>query len=220
MVQATAQAVLTLYTGVISTILSEMFPTNVRYTALSVSYGFAVAIFGGFAPYISTFLVKVNRESAGAELLCHGRGIGQRHRRACSCMSVIPNRHSREETTMTTFVLIHGAYQGGWVWQRVAARLTAAGHTVFAPTLDGCAERRHALRPGISTETHGAEIAELVVLRGSARCGAGGHQQWRHGAVRGRRTSRAIGSRRLVFADALALFDGERIPDIVNRPRR
>ncbi len=58
-VQAVAQAVLTLYTGVISTILSEMFPTNVRYTALSVSYGFAVAIFGGFAPYISTFLVKV-----------------------------------------------------------------------------------------------------------------------------------------------------------------
>ncbi len=57
-VQATAQAVLTLYTGVISTILSEMFPTNVRYTALSVSYGFAVAIFGGFAPYISTFLVQ------------------------------------------------------------------------------------------------------------------------------------------------------------------
>jgi MFS transporter, MHS family, proline/betaine transporter len=58
-VQAIAQSVLTLYTGVISTILSEMFPTNVRYTALSVSYGFAVAIFGGFAPYISTFLVRV-----------------------------------------------------------------------------------------------------------------------------------------------------------------
>jgi MFS transporter, MHS family, proline/betaine transporter len=56
-VQATAQVVLTLYTGVISTILSEMFPTNVRYTALSVSYGFAVAIFGGFAPYIATSLV-------------------------------------------------------------------------------------------------------------------------------------------------------------------
>jgi MHS family proline/betaine transporter-like MFS transporter len=58
-VQMIAQTVLTLYTGVISTILSEMFPTNVRYTALSVSYGFAVAIFGGFAPYIATFLVHV-----------------------------------------------------------------------------------------------------------------------------------------------------------------
>ncbi len=59
LVQAIAQAVLTLYTGVISTILSEMFPTYIRYTALSVSYGFAVAIFGGFAPYISTFLVRI-----------------------------------------------------------------------------------------------------------------------------------------------------------------
>jgi MHS family proline/betaine transporter-like MFS transporter len=58
-VQVTAQAILTLYTGVISTILSEMFPTNVRYTALSVSYGFAVAIFGGFAPYFATALVKL-----------------------------------------------------------------------------------------------------------------------------------------------------------------
>ncbi len=55
-VQAIAAAILTLYTGVISTILSEMFPTNVRYTALSTSYGFAVAIFGGFAPAIATYL--------------------------------------------------------------------------------------------------------------------------------------------------------------------
>ncbi len=59
LVQAIAQAILTLYTGVISTILSEMFPTNVRYTALSVSYGFAVTIFGGFAPLISTGLVHL-----------------------------------------------------------------------------------------------------------------------------------------------------------------
>ncbi|MBV9522522.1 MAG: MFS transporter [Alphaproteobacteria bacterium] len=59
LVQAIAAAILTLYTGVISTILSEMFPTNVRYTALSTSYGFAVAIFGGFAPAIATFLMKL-----------------------------------------------------------------------------------------------------------------------------------------------------------------
>ena len=63
---------------------------------------------------------------------------------------------------MTTFVLVHGAYQGGWIWQRVVARLTGAGHRLFAPTLDGCAERRHALRPGIDTESHAAEIAELL----------------------------------------------------------
>ena len=42
---------------------------------------------------------------------------------------------------MATFVLLHGAYQGGWIWKPVRERLAAAGHTVFAPTLDGCAER-------------------------------------------------------------------------------
>src|SRR5262249_18109656 len=63
---------------------------------------------------------------------------------------------------MTTFVLIHGSYQGGWIWQRVANRLRAAGHRVHAPSLDGCAERKHALRPGITTETQTMEIADLL----------------------------------------------------------
>src|SRR5258707_11186244 len=63
---------------------------------------------------------------------------------------------------MTTFVLIHGSYQGGWIWRRVAARLRAAGHRVYAPTLDDCAERKHQVRAGITTETHAAEIAELL----------------------------------------------------------
>ena len=63
---------------------------------------------------------------------------------------------------MTTFVLIHGAYQGGWIWNPVAERLRAKGHLVLAPTLDGCAERKGQLRAGIDTETHAAEIAELL----------------------------------------------------------
>jgi len=63
---------------------------------------------------------------------------------------------------MTTFVLVHGSYQGGWIWQRVATRLRSAGHIVYAPTMDGCAERRHQLRPGIDTSTYVAEIADLL----------------------------------------------------------
>jgi MFS transporter, MHS family, proline/betaine transporter len=46
------------YTGTIPVILSEMFPTRVRYTALSVSYGFAVAIFGGFSPFAASWLIS------------------------------------------------------------------------------------------------------------------------------------------------------------------
>ena len=71
---------------------------------------------------------------------------------------------------MTTFVLIHGSYQGGWIWQRVASRLRGAGHAVYAPTLDGCAERKHQVRAGITTETHATEIAEVL---GLSKAGAG-----------------------------------------------
>jgi MFS transporter, MHS family, proline/betaine transporter len=52
-----------LYTGVIPSILAEMFPTRVRYTGLSVSYGFAVVLFGGFAPLVSTWLVELTGNS-------------------------------------------------------------------------------------------------------------------------------------------------------------
>src|SRR5205807_1432791 len=41
---------------------------------------------------------------------------------------------------MATYVLVHGSYQGGWIWQKVADRLRAAGHKVYAPRPDprGC----------------------------------------------------------------------------------
>src|SRR5215471_857191 len=117
---------------------------------------------------------------------------------------------------MSTYVLIHGSYQGGWIWQPVANRLHAAGHTVYAPTLDGCAERKHSLRPGITTETQAAEIADLlfyedlrdVVMVGTS---SGGMVVTRAAEVRRDRISR------LVFVDALALLGGERIRDIVRR---
>ena len=85
---------------------------------------------------------------------------------------------------MTTFVLIHGAYQGGWIWKPVAERLRAQGHLVLTPSLDGCAERKDQVRAGITTETHAAEIADLlfyddlkdVVLAGTS---TGGMVSWR-----------------------------------------
>src|SRR6478736_4773147 len=117
---------------------------------------------------------------------------------------------------MTTFVLIHGSYQGGWIWQRVATRLGSAGHTVYAPTMDGCGERRHQLRPGIDTSTYVAEVSDLlffedlhdVVLVGTSSGGmvvCGTAEAMRHRVER------------LVLVDALALFNGERTRDIVKR---
>ena len=116
---------------------------------------------------------------------------------------------------MTTFVLIHGAYQGGWIWSPVSERLRADGHRVYAPSLDGCAERSAQARPGISTETQADEIVELlryedledVVLVGTSS----------GGMVLTRSAERARERiQRIVFADALALYHGETIRDIVS----
>ena len=59
MVQIGGGLIQPLMTGVIAAILAEMFPTAIRYTALSICYALSVTIFGGFAPFIGTFLVRV-----------------------------------------------------------------------------------------------------------------------------------------------------------------
>ena len=57
-----------------------------------------------------------------------------------------------------TFVLVHGAWHGGWCWERVATRLRAKGHRVFAPTLTGLCERSHLMSPAVNLDTHIADI--------------------------------------------------------------
>jgi pimeloyl-ACP methyl ester carboxylesterase len=114
-------------------------------------------------------------------------------------------------------VLVHGAYQGGWIWKSVAARLREHGHVAYAPTLDGCAERHEQIRPGISVDTHAQEVARLlfyedlvgVVLVGTS---AGGMVICRAAELARDRIGR------LVFVDAPALLPGERVADIVKRP--
>jgi hypothetical protein len=49
---------------------------------------------------------------------------------------------------MATFVIIHGAWTGGWSWERVTTRLHAHGHRAFAPTLTGNCERSHLASTG------------------------------------------------------------------------
>lgn len=118
---------------------------------------------------------------------------------------------------MTTFVLIHGSYQGGWIWQRVATALRTQGHTVYAPTLDGCAERAGSLRAGITVESQAAEIAQLLFYEGLSDVVLVGTSS---GGMVLAKTAESTRERigRLVFADALALRHGECVADIVQRP--
>jgi pimeloyl-ACP methyl ester carboxylesterase len=50
----------------------------------------------------------------------------------------------------TTFVLVHGAWHGGWCWKRVADILRQRGHVVTKPTQTGLGERSHLLSESIT----------------------------------------------------------------------
>jgi len=61
-----------------------------------------------------------------------------------------------------TFILVHGAWHGGWAWRHVVDRLRARGRIVFAPTLTGLGERAHLLRPGIDLSLHIADVLGVI----------------------------------------------------------
>ena len=61
-----------------------------------------------------------------------------------------------------TYVLVHGAWHGGWCWARVEPLLRAAGHRVFAPTLTGLGERAHLFGAPVTLATHVADVLGLI----------------------------------------------------------
>ncbi|WP_181780045.1 alpha/beta hydrolase [Pseudonocardia pini] len=63
---------------------------------------------------------------------------------------------------MSTFVLVHGAWHGGWAWERVVPALRAAGHAVHTPTLTGLSDRAHTLTPQVGLSTHIQDVVGLV----------------------------------------------------------
>jgi pimeloyl-ACP methyl ester carboxylesterase len=61
-----------------------------------------------------------------------------------------------------TFVLVHGAWHGGWCWRRVADLLEQRGHRVFTPTLTGLGERSHLMSADIDLDTHIADVLNVL----------------------------------------------------------
>lgn len=63
---------------------------------------------------------------------------------------------------MTTFVLVHGTWGGGWQWRNVAERLRKNGHSVFTPTFTGLGERAHLISRQTNLDTHVQDIAAVI----------------------------------------------------------
>lgn len=60
---------------------------------------------------------------------------------------------------MTTFVLIPGGWQGGWVYEPVAEILRAHGHTAMPVTLSGLGDRP---APAANLDTHIGDAVNAV----------------------------------------------------------
>ena len=67
---------------------------------------------------------------------------------------------------MATFVLVHGAWHGGWCWRKITPLLLESGASVYTPTLSGLGERAHLaemLEPAqLDLNLHIRDIAQLL----------------------------------------------------------
>jgi pimeloyl-ACP methyl ester carboxylesterase len=63
---------------------------------------------------------------------------------------------------MTTYVLVGGAWLGGWCWQKVARRLRDNGHDAYHLTLTGLGERVHLASSEVDLDTHITDVVNLI----------------------------------------------------------
>jgi pimeloyl-ACP methyl ester carboxylesterase len=107
---------------------------------------------------------------------------------------------------MSTFVLVHGAFHGGWCWHKIVARLEARGHTVFAPDMPGHGTDR----TPIADVTMAGIVAKIAAVIDGAKepVVLVGHSYG--GAVIGQTAeARPDKIRKLVYLTAFMVPDGE-----------
>jgi pimeloyl-ACP methyl ester carboxylesterase len=113
---------------------------------------------------------------------------------------------------MSTYVLVHGAWHGGWCWRFVRPLLEA--HQVFAPSLTGLGERRHLARPDIDLETHIADVVNLLEMEDLREVILVGHS-YGGMVITGAADRAPERIRRLVYLDAFVPEDGRCALDYV-----
>ena len=117
---------------------------------------------------------------------------------------------------MSTYVLVHGAWHGGWCWREVAALLRAQGHTVHTPSLSGNAEHGHQNSADITLETHVRDVLGVFQAEGIERAVLVGHS---YGGMVITSVAHRIPAQveRLVYLDAFVPRHGESLIDLIRR---
>lgn len=116
-----------------------------------------------------------------------------------------------------TFVLIHGAWHGGWCWKKLTPLLRVAEHQVFTPTLTGLGERAHLFTPDVDLDTHIKDIALVLEYENLQHVVLVGHS---YGGMVIAGVAEAVGTRvaQLVFLDAFLPENGKALIDYAPLP--
>lgn len=118
-----------------------------------------------------------------------------------------------------TFVLVHPAWHGAWVWKKVVPLLERRGHQVITPTLAGLGERSHLASPEIGLETHVNDVVTVLKHENLRDAVLVGHSS--SGAVITGAADRApehLGQ--VVYLDAFVPEDGQAVLDLIAPERR
>ena len=113
---------------------------------------------------------------------------------------------------MTTFVLVHGAWHGGWCYKRVARLLRQAGHEVYTPTLTGLGERAHLINRAIDLDTHVQDIVGVICCEELSDVVLCGHS-YGGMVITGVAEQIAAKIRSLVYLDAFVPENGKSLMD-------
>ena len=125
------------------------------------------------------------------------------------------NRQGIEVSSQRTFVLVHGAFHGGWCWRQVAERLRAQGHTVFTPTQTGCGERSHLMSAAITLDTFVDDIAHVLIWEDLHEVVLVGHS-FGGNAISGVADRMPERLRQLIYLDAAMLEGGQSMFDLLD----
>jgi len=119
---------------------------------------------------------------------------------------------------MSTFVLVHGAWHGGWCWRKVAPIVRRAGHDIFTPTMTGLGERVHLRGPEVGLDTHVQDIINVLEYEDLDHVVLVGHSYGGMVAtgVAGRVPHRLA---HVVYLDAHVPADGQSVIDLLGFTR-
>lgn len=115
------------------------------------------------------------------------------------------------------YVLVHGAWHGGWCWQQVSTILRKDGAIVYTPTLSGLGEHKNTLSPAINLETHIGDIVNLIEMEDLHHVILVGHS-YAGPVIEGVADRIAGRLHKLVFLDAILAQNGQSVLSAINAP--